>query len=55
VCYILIVGLNHVKSEYLLLTNSNPSGPWGTGFKNDELLNDVTCSSVTIVAIMDAK
>jgi hypothetical protein len=29
VCYILIVGLNYVKSDYLLLTNSNPSSLLG--------------------------
>jgi hypothetical protein len=29
VCHILIVGLNYVKSDYLLLTNSNPSGLLG--------------------------
>jgi hypothetical protein len=31
-CYILIVGLNYVKSDYLLLTNSNPSGLLGRMF-----------------------
>jgi hypothetical protein len=55
VCYILIVGLNYVKSDYLLLTNSNPSGLLGQkDFKND-VLNDMTCSGVTVVAITDAK
>jgi hypothetical protein len=36
------------------LTNSNPLGCGQKDFKNDVLLNDVTCPSVTLIAIMDA-
>jgi hypothetical protein len=36
------------------LTNSNPLGYGKKDFKND-VLNDVTCPSVTLVTIMDAK
>jgi hypothetical protein len=35
------------------LTNSNPLGGGQKDFKND-VINDVTCPSVTLVAVMDA-
>jgi hypothetical protein len=54
VCYILIIGLNYAKSECLLMTNCNPSGPLGKLFQ-DGVLNDVICSSASVVAIMDTK